>query len=117
LYGGVFTASATYGTVSYIQSRKYYSSHLVAETFRESSVNYNKANSHHKGFIIATGICAASFLANVFHVNLLDNMEKKLNREIYDNYKERPLDSKEFCTIKIVPGTENGIGLALLMEF
>ncbi len=117
VYSTVFTASAAYGTYSYFQSKKYYNRHLQAETFRGTSLNYNKANNHHKRFVVATCIGVATFLGNFIHINLLDNKEKKLSRELFENYNVRPLDSKEFCTIKIVPSTNDGIGLALLMQF
>ncbi|MFZ1705304.1 MAG: putative metal-binding motif-containing protein [Saprospiraceae bacterium] len=117
VYSSVFTASATYGTLSYIQSQKYYKRHMRSETFRETNINYDKANNHHKRFIISTGIGALTFLGNFIHVKLLDDKERKLSKELFENYNVRPLDSKEFCSIKIVPVSDNGIGLALLMQF
>lgn len=116
-YSTVFTASAAYGTYSYLQSKQYYNRHLQAETFRGMSLNYNRANNHHKRFVVATGIGVVTFLSNFIHIYIIDNKEKKLSRELFENFNERPLDSKEFCTLKIVPATNDGIGLALLMQF
>lgn len=117
LYGGVFAASAVFGTASYIQTRKYYGRHLDAETFRETSLNYDLANKHHKRFLVATGISTLAFLGNYLHLTFLDNRERKYSEELYENNKAKPLDSREFCTFKVVPATDGGIGLALVMQF
>jgi Putative metal-binding motif len=117
VYSSVFAASATYSTISYIQSQKYYRRHQISNTFRETNLNYEKANNYHKRFAISAGIGALTFLSNYLHVSVLEKKEKKLSKELFENYNERSLDSKEFCSIKILPVMDNGIGLGLLMKF
>lgn len=118
LYGGVFLASATYATYSKIQSEKFYKKHINSETFRTSKYYYDNANLHHKRFVVSTGVAVLSYIANYFHLKVLDNREKQYKNELHRQDQGREIDSKEYCRIRLAP--EIGINsycLGLKIDF
>ena len=116
-YGTSFLASSGYAVYSKLRSNEFYDDHKAAETIRSSNENYEKANRHHKHFLISTGIAGLIFSAQYAHLKISDNRQKEYYRDVFEGEKLRGLDSESNCVISLQPTiSDNYIGYGLVVK-
>lgn len=71
-YSGGFFGSLSYTTYHKIQSNRFNNLHLDAEEFRNSRLNLDQANHHHKRFIVGSAVTVGFFVANIAHLKILE---------------------------------------------
>ncbi len=117
LYGTSFLASSGYAIYSKLQSNKFYNNHKSAETLRISDANYNRANKHHKHFLISTGLAVAIFGTQYAHLKINNNRQKAYYRNVFENEKLRGPDSDTDCILSFKPAIgDNYLGYGLFVN-
>ena len=102
-YAGTFLAASGFAIYSKVRSNEFYSLHKASETLRLSDSNYNRANSHHKQFLIGTGVATAIFATQYFHLKVNNKRQREYYESVFDNEKLRGADSRETCEISFKP--------------
>jgi hypothetical protein len=102
VYGALFVSGLTYTVVNKIQSDRYYRDHRTTTLIRELDRSYEKANSHHKRFIVGAAFTAAVWIVNAAHLLELQ-------------YKNTRGADSPVTTVTL--NTENGPGLSLVYTF
>lgn len=71
-YSGGFFGSLSYTTYHKIQSNRFNNLHIDAEEFRNSRLNLDRANHHHKRFVVGSAVTVGFFVANIAHLKILE---------------------------------------------
>lgn len=117
LYSSTFLASTGFAIFNKLQSNKFYNKHKSAETIRLSNSSYNKANSHHKLFLISTATAITIFGIQYTHLRIKNKKQKEYYRHVFENEKARGLDSKGKCTYLLKPAIDdNYLGYGLFVN-
>lgn len=111
-YPAIIGGSASYALYHKFKSDGHYRRHQSAETFRISDIEFSEANEAHKHFVVATSVATVTFIVQYFHLRRKEKRQRSYHQEIFEDEKQKLLDSRALCTWELGPSSSSlGLGL------
>ena len=116
-YAATFWASTGYAVYSKVRSENFYDQHKSSLTLRQQDELYDKANSHHKQFLISGGIAVTTFALQALHLKIKDSREVREYEKGIDELRSAEPDFNE-CAINFEPFfAPNYSGISMRITF
>lgn len=116
-YAATFWASTGYAVYSKVRSENFYDQHKNSLTLRQQDELYDKANRHHKHFLISGGIAVTTFALQALHLKIKDSKEVREYEKGIDELRSAEPDYNE-CVINFEPYfVPNYSGISMRITF